>query len=604
MRIDNSLKNASWVLSDVDRSEAVRIAQGYGLPEIVARLLVLRGVSFDNVEHFLNPKLSTHFPDPFNLKDMKAAADFTAQSFIEGKKIGVFADFDVDGATSSAVMRRFFRHLGQEIPVYIPDRLSEGYGPSAEAYQSLKDQGADLVITVDCGITSFDPIKAGKDIGLDLIILDHHEPEDTLPVADFVIDPKRRDDSSGYDELAACGVAFLFCVAVNNRLREKGYFEQSGKSEPPLKDWLDIVALGTVCDMVPQRGPNRLLLREGFKRMEKLENPGIAALYDVANVSGVPNGFTCGFQFGPRINAGSRVHKSDLGSALLSTDDYAEAKNIAWTLDDCNTKRKDIEKQMLAEAVEQVKETGQESNNIIIVGNEGWHSGLSGLVAGRIKERFGRPACLISYAKNEKGELEGRGSGRSVPGVNMAAAFIDARNEGHIIKGGGHAMAGGFTLRPDQVEDFTAYLNDHIEKQLNGAPIVPIQDVDAVVTVRGANLEFVSIIHEQMAPFGQGNPEPKFMLSNVRIAKADLVGKNHLRCYVSDIEGGGSLVAMAFRSSETEIGQALKGALDGTPLNLLGTFNINEWQGRRSVQFFIDDVAHVMQEVSTLEAAE
>ena len=588
MLVEKSFKEARWVMAAHDPKEATRIAQGYGVPEIIGRLLSARQINFDDVESFLWPRLRDHFPDPFKLKDMDALAEFMAEAVIAGRPIGVFADFDVDGATSSAILKRFFRALGQEVPVYIPDRLKEGYGPSVDAYKSLKEQGAEIVITVDCGITSFEPAAAAKEMGLDLIILDHHEAEDELPAATFIIDPKRKDDMSNYDELAACGVAFLTCVAINARLRDKGFYKD--RAEPNLKAWMDLVALGTIADMVPQRGPNRVLVRSGLVQMNKRETAGIRALCEVCGVNGMPNPYHIGFGMGPRINAGSRVHKSDLGSKLLSTDDYEEAKNLAWTLNDCNEKRKTWQKEMCDEAVEKVKNFGMEEDQLIVVDGEGWHSGLSGLVAGRLKERFSRPACVITYAENEQGVLEGRGSGRSVEGVNIAATFIDARNEGLLVKGGGHAMAGGFTILPEKLEEFRAFAKEHVQKQLNGAPIVPEKTIDAVATVRGASIDFVKILQEQMTPFGSGNPEPVFALTKVRVGKADIMAEKHIRCFISDMEGGASIKAVAFGAVGSPLGDALLGAND-TPLHLAGGFQINDWQGRQSVEFHIDDVA-------------
>ncbi|MAS86613.1 MAG: single-stranded-DNA-specific exonuclease RecJ [Micavibrio sp.] len=588
MQIDKSLGNNRWVMTPYDAREAMRISQSYGLPEIIGRLLSSREVRFDQVEAFLRPRMRDHFPDPFKLKDMDKMADFVADAVINNRKIGVFADFDVDGATSSAILKRFFRALGQDVPVYIPERLTEGYGPSAEAFAKLKELGVDIIITVDCGATSFGPAQAAKDMGVDLIILDHHETEDTLPVATFLIDPKRQDDTSEFDELAACGVAFLTCVAINACLRDKGFYKD--RPEPPLKNWLDLVALGTIADMVPQRGPNRLLVREGLKQMDKRETAGMRALMEVCGVTKFPTPYHIGFGMGPRINAGSRVHQSDLGSKLLSTDDYEEAKNLAWLLNDCNEKRKNLQKDMTAEALEKVKTLGLENDPVIVVEGEGWHSGLSGLVAGKLKETYGRPACVITYAENENGVLEGRGSGRSIEGVNIAASFIEARNEGLLVKGGGHAMAGGFTIMPEMIEPFRIFVRKHVQQQLDGQPILPEMTIDAVATIGGASLDFVKLIQREMTPFGSGNPEPRFALNKVRIGRADIMAERHIRCYVSDMEGGSSIKAVAFGAVGTAMGDALLSAND-TPLHLAGGFQINEWQGRESVEFHIADVA-------------
>ncbi|NCC22171.1 MAG: hypothetical protein EOM26_06880 [Alphaproteobacteria bacterium] len=332
-----------WVVSCPDLQATGDMMRVHGVPELVARILVSRGVSVDRAASFLNPSLRTDFPDPFALKGMAELADDMAGWIEEGRTIAIFGDFDVDGATSSAVLCRFLRHFGLNPEIYIPDRLSEGYGPNAEALAKLKGGGAEIVVLCDCGATAFDVVETAKAMELCLVILDHHETEDRLPPADHLIDPKRHDDESGFDALAAVGVTFLTCVAVNNRLRARGFFEAKGMDEPPLRDWLDIVALGTVCDMVPLTGPNRLFVRAGLARMATTANAGIRALASAARLSGEITPYHCGFALGPRINAGSRVHRSDLGARLLCTDDPEEARNLAFTLEDCNDKRREIQ---------------------------------------------------------------------------------------------------------------------------------------------------------------------------------------------------------------------------------------------------------------------
>ncbi|MEM7680224.1 MAG: single-stranded-DNA-specific exonuclease RecJ, partial [Pseudomonadota bacterium] len=480
---EKSFGNARWVMADTSMEEVQHMMRSHDVPEIVARMLVSRGVSVDEAGAFMSPTLKDHFPDPFSLADMRAAAEFIAEKVTAQESIAIFGDFDVDGATSSAVLYRFLKACGIEAPIYIPDRLSEGYGPNIEALKSLKEQGAKTVIILDCGTTAFDVVEQGRELGLDIVILDHHEAEDKLTAANFTINPKRQDDKSGLDMLAAVGVTFLFCVAVNAVLKEQGAFQ--GKAAPDLKTLLDLVALGTVCDMVPLTGPNRLFVKAGFRLMQATQNRGLQALIKVSGIEGTLNPYHAGYILGPRINAGSRIHKADLGANLLSTEEDEEALNIAWTLNDCNDKRKSIQKQMEAQAIEMVEAQGLEGNAIILVDHEDFHPGLSGLVAGRLKEKYKKPACVVTYAKNEQGGLEGRGSGRSVPGIHIAKAFIDARAEGLLIKGGGHAMAGGFTIMPDQWSAFKEFMNAHIEKQAEAVePNIDIA-IDSVVTVRG-----------------------------------------------------------------------------------------------------------------------
>lgn len=588
LKVDNSLMQARWVVPAVALEAVEQIARQHDLPEIIARLIQARNIPADKIESFLEPKLSRDFPDPFSLQGMTALADDLAQAIMDGKKIAVFGDFDVDGATSTAILVRFLRHCGVDARFYIPDRLKEGYGPNINALLKLRAEGADICILADCGTTAHDIVEQAVAGGLEMVILDHHEAEDTLPVAKHLINPKRKDDTSGLTMLAACGVSFLTCVAINTKLRERGFFKD--KPEAPLKNWLDLVALGTVCDMVPLTGPNRLFVRSGFAQMAKRENIGIDALCKVAKLTDDPNVYHAGFVLGPRINAGSRVHQADLGARLLLTSDAEEARNIAWTLNDCNEKRKDIQAEMVTEAINQVEDKGLAEDPVIIVDDEGWHPGLAGLVASRLKEKYNRPAVVVTYAPGADAALEGRGSGRSIPGVNIAAGFIDARAAGLLVKGGGHAMAGGFTVLPPQLESFRAFMKDHITRQMNGQPSVSETTIDGVLSVHGAQYKFIEMIHQKFGPFGAGHEEPVFALPAVRLHMVDIVGEDHVRCMVSDWEGGARMKAMAFRAADTPLGQALL-KQGSRPIHLIGHFKLDTWNGTQRVEMHILDAA-------------
>ncbi len=573
-----SLNKAQWVMPDADLSIVEKIVRAHDLPEVIARLLVQRGVAPEEIERFLNPTLKNDFPDPFALADMDALASYMAEAIDAKKQIAIFGDFDVDGATSSALLNRFLKYCRIDAPIYIPGRLTEGYGPNVGALQKLKDDGAEIVFLLDCGTTAFDVVEAGAAMGLEILILDHHEAEDKLPAAKFVINPKRKDDTSGLDVLAAVGVTFLTCVAINNKMG----------GDAPLKSWLDLVALGTVCDMVPLTGANRLFVKHGFVQMQSSGNVGLNALIEVSRISGPLEPYHAGFVLGPRINAGSRVHKSDLGARLLSIEDAGEANDIAWTLNDCNDKRKAIQGEMEREALDMVEREGLDQHPIIFVASENFHQGLSGLVAGRLKEKYGKPAALVAFAENEKGKIEGRGSGRSIPGIHIAQAFIDARNEEIIQKGGGHAMAGGFTVAKDQVEAFKEFLYTHIGKQMGSTEPNIHTQIDGVVTVRGATPALVHLLQDHIGPFGEKHLEPLFLLQNVRVHSADVVGDEHIRCMVSDWEGGTRMKAMAFRAVGTPLGDALlkqgKAAFD-----MLGTLKIDNWGGQDKVEMHIKD---------------
>ncbi len=577
-------------MPDYDRALSVRMAQAYGLPEMVAALLVSRGIPFDGVEGFLAPNIKTHFPDPFKLKGMREAAGDIAAAIMAGETIGILADFDVDGATSAGILTRFLKSVGQAIvPLYIPDRLSEGYGPNNKAFQTLVSECCGWVLIADSGTTSFSPLQYATDIGLKTVVIDHHEAEEVLPAATHVVNPKRRDDTSGYTMLAACGMSFLFCVAVNSILRGQGFYQN--RAEPDLRQWLDLVALGTICDMVPMTGPNRLFVRAGFAKMAARDNVGIDALLTVGKITQVPDPTHAGFVIGPRINAGSRVHQSHLGAKLLSTDDREEAMALAWLLDDCNIKRRAMQKDMVQHAAARVKAYGYDNDPVIVLDDDGWHPGLVGLVAGDMKERFGKPACVIGYADADTGVREGRGSGRSVAGINIADAFIAARAAGILTKGGGHAMAGGFTLLPDRIKDFREFMKVHIAGQAANLPPCPEASVDAVMSARSISVEMAKLVGGAVAPYGAGHPEPSFILRDVLVMHADIVGAAHVRVTIRDREGGASIKAVAFRAVDTPLGNyLLKDAKNAAvPLHLLGAVHLNEWQGRESAEFHIAD---------------
>lgn len=588
--VGRSVMQSRWLLPATDDAVIERIAREHALPEIIARLIHGRKIPHETIDRFLNPRLAQHFPDPLSLAGMADAADWLADAITARKSIAIFGDFDVDGATSTAIMVRFLRHYGIEPPIYIPDRLKEGYGPNVAALAALKEKGAEIVILVDCGITAFDVIAQGAAMGLDVMVIDHHQAEATLPPARHVINPKRVDDRSGLTMLAACGVAFMTCVATQSALRHKGAIDPI-HGEARLKDWLDIVALGTVCDMVPLTSVNRLFVRAGFARMAQMANPGLKALCAVARVTGEPTPYHAGYMLGPRINAGSRVHQADLGARLLCIDDAEEARNIAFLLEDCNARRRTIQQEMVEQAVALVEMNGLHERPVIVVGDESWHPGLSGLVAGHLKERYGKPAVVVTYTVGESGRLEGRGSGRSIAGANIGAAFIEARNQGLAVKGGGHAMAAGFTIQPDQLDRFSRFVEDHVASQLQGTAATTDMTLDSMMSIHGLKPELARMLQDRFGPFGADHPEPVFMFANVRLHSADLVGSDHVRCVVADWEGGPRVKAMAFRAADTALGQHLLGHRGDLPLHIAGTLKLDSWNGTERVEVHIQDAA-------------
>ena len=589
LNVPRSLNGARWMLEAHDLDAVARIIRSHDIPEIVARLLHHRGVGPDDANAFLFPRLNRDFPDPFLMQGMREVAIMLADAVRRCRRIAVFGDFDVDGATSTAILVRFFRACGLDVPFYIPDRMAEGYGPNLPALAKLKAQGAEIVILADCGTTAFEIVADGAALGLEIVILDHHEAEVRLPTPALVVNPKRKDDASGLTMLAACGVAFMACVAVNAELRNSGWF-QNGRVEPPLKDWLDLVALGTVCDMVPLTGVNRLFVKQGFVRMALGGNAGIKALGDVARLTGAPTVHDAGFALGPRINAGSRVHQADLGARLLCTESAEEARNVAFTLEDCNLRRKDIQQEMFDQAVAMVEARSLHRDNVIVVDHDAWHPGLSGLVAGRLKEKYGKPAVVVTYAVGLSGHKEGRGSGRSMPSIHMGNAFIAARNEGLLLKGGGHGMAAGFSIRPDDLDSFTKFLQAHCES-LPAALPSDLLAIDGVMTVAGATAPLARAIRDQVGPFGADNAEPVFVFSNVRVVSADIIGTGHVRCMIADWEGGARMKAVAFRMADTPLGRALLHGDRTTPLHLAGSLKIDTWNGVERVELHIGDGA-------------
>lgn len=587
LNVAESVTGKLWLEREADERMGWALTQGFGLPEIVGRVLAARGVTPETCETFLSPTLKTLLPDPSVLRDMDTAAARIAKAVIDGEPVAVFGDYDVDGATSTALWRRFFRALGREATVYIPDRVTEGYGPNAPALLKMARDGIRLVITVDCGTAAFTALEAAAGAGLDLIVLDHHVAESRLPPALAIVNPNRLDEGEEYRTLCAAGVCFLTIVAVNRELRRAGYF--AGRDAPNLMDWLDLVALGTVCDVVPLTGLNRAYAAQGFKVMARRANPGLAALADIAGIKDKPDAYHAGFVLGPRVNAGGRVGGADLGTRLLSTDDPAEAMDLARRLDTHNAERREVEQAVLEEAVAQVEAEADGRDALIFAMGEGWHPGVVGIVASRLKERYARPACVVALETGENGVRVGKASGRSVRGVDLGAAVIAARQAGLLIAGGGHRMAAGFTAAADRLGELRAFLSERIALQTGSAPVLPTLDLDGALSVTGASVELLNTL-DRIAPFGTGNPEPRFAITDARIVRADVVGANHVRCILTG-SGGGRLKAIAFRALDSELGRALLGA-GGVPLHLAGTLRIDRWNGTEGVQLFIEDAAH------------
>ena len=582
--VERSVSGRRWRTRLADARAGLAIAQRHDLPEIVARVLAARGVEADDVEAFLNPTLRSLLPDPSRLADMDTAAARLAHAMREGEAVAVFGDYDVDGATSAALLRRYFRAVGAEVRIYVPDRMSEGYGPNTGALLRLREDGAAVVVTVDCGITAFEPLEAAAEAGLDVIVIDHHVAEPRLPRGVAVVDPNRLDDRSGCGALAAVGVTFLLVVALNRVLRDAGWFA-AGRDEPDLRQWLDLVALGTVCDMVPLTGVNRALVTQGLKVMAARGNPGIAALADVAGLTERPGAYHAGFVLGPRINAGGRVGKSDLGARLLGADDPDEAMAIAHRLEELNTERRAIERRVEAEAVAQIESEGAGDAAIFAVG-EGWHPGVIGIVASRLVERYRRPAFVIALDADGLG----KGSARSVPGVDLGAAVIAARQSGLLVNGGGHPAAAGLTVNRDGIGALREFLAERLALRGGDAGVGAGAElgIDGTIAPGAATTDLIGLLG-RAGPFGSGNPEPRLAVAGAHVVHADVVGQSHVRCTLAG-EGKQRLQGIAFRSVDTAVGAALLNA-QGAALHLAGHVRADNWRGRERVQLHIDDVA-------------
>ena len=579
--VERSVSGRWWRSRLEDPRLAAQISQQHDLPEAVGRVLAARGVRAEDVEGFLDPKLRAQLPDPSSFAGMDAAVARLIAAVEAGEKIAIFGDYDVDGATASAVLQRYFRMVGGDALVYIPDRLSEGYGPNGPALLGLKSQGVAVVVTVDCGITAFDPLAEAAAAGLDVIVVDHHMAEPRLPAAVAVVNPNRLDDNSGCGQLAAVGVAFLLVIGLNRGFRAAGRFE--GRAEPDLMALLDLVALGTVCDMVPLTGINRALVYQGLKMLSARRNVGLAALADVARLDQRPEAYHLGFLLGPRVNAGGRVGKSDLGARLLATDDAEEAAALAHRLDEYNTERRAIEAAVEVQAVSQIEDLGDALGPISVAVGEGWHAGVVGIVASRLVERFRRPALVIAVA-----EGVGKGSGRSIPGVDLGAAIIAARQAGLLITGGGHPAAAGLTVSEANIDELREFLADRLRDGVEEHGLSPSLGLDGALSVGAATVPFVEQL-SRIGPFGMGNPEPRFAVSNCRVVRADIVGANHVRCVLAD-DGKGRLNAIAFRTADKPTGQALLESR-GRTLHVAGHLRCDNWRGRERVQLFVDDVA-------------
>lgn len=584
--VEHSARGFRWVerLDPGRNLVATSISQANGLPELLGRVLAARGADAHSAARYLDPSLKTLLPDPSRLRDMEKAAARFAAAIKTREKMAVFGDYDVDGAASVALIERFLRAHERSVATYIPDRLTEGYGPSPEALVGLAEQGARLILTVDCGTTSEAAIEAANESGAEIIVIDHHQADDALPPAFAVLNPNRQDDLSGQGHLAAAGVVFLFLVATARALRREGFYQ--GSPEPDMLSLLDLVALATVCDVVPLKEANRAFVAKGLRVLRARQNQGLRALADAARIDQAPTCYTLGFILGPRINAGGRVGASSLGARLLATDDEIEARGLAAKLEVLNAERKAIEERMLEEAFAAAEAAldADAAQPLLFLAAEGWHKGLLGLIAGRIAERFRLPTFVASL------EPDGfaTGSARSIASVDLGATVREAVHEGLLVKGGGHAMAAGFKFERRKHDALLAFLIERLAKPVAAASSVRQLAIDGALSAGGASRELMDLLG-RAGPYGPGHPEPRFVFPAHRLSRIRHLKDAHVRCTLKAPDGA-RIEACAFRVGDTKLAKLLlKG--EGLPLHVAGHLRRTSWQGRESVELLIEDAA-------------
>ena len=577
----NSVSGKNWVFMKFNSSDIKKYSENYSLTEIVAKLLSIRKKNIEDIALFLNPSIKNLLPNPLHLKDMKNAIERTYLSIKKKELIGIFGDYDVDGATSTALLTRYFLSINQKTKTYIPDRKKEGYGPSVEGFNNLIKLGSKIIFTVDCGTLSFKPVEIAQSKNIDIIVLDHHQSDIKLPNACAIVNPNRYDDTSKLNYLCAAGVCFMFLVALNKKLRDSNWFKEEKINEPNILNFLDLVSLGTVCDVVPLIDLNRAIVTQGLKVLKKRSNLGLKTLYDLCKIESQPTTYHLGYILGPRINAGGRVGKSSHGAELLASNDPQRTYQIANDLNKSNKERQSIEL-LLSEQVNSEVKNFQNDPVLVLAGNS-WHEGIIGIVASRIKEKYNKPTILISI-----NESIGKGSARSIFGFDIGAQIIKATQSGIIEKGGGHKMAGGFTIKKEKISSFRDFLIKNFEKsQLGSSKIVDLY-LDSVIAPSALNEDFYFEI-EKLAPFGSGNKEPKFVIENLQVVSSNLVAGKHIKNVLYGKDGS-VIKSIAFNAKDTPLEPFLI-KKNKKKFNIAGKMNLNEWRGKKSVEFIIEDIS-------------
>jgi single-stranded-DNA-specific exonuclease len=586
--VEKSVSGRRWVARLQDDRLAEAISQRHELPEILGRVMAARGVALDDAEAFLNPTLRNLMPQPAALKDMEKGAQYIADAIIAKTKIGIITDYDVDGVSSGAIFKLFLKAVGSDATIHVPDRLTEGYGPSEHAVKSLKGQGCDLLLTLDCGVLAHDPLAHAAELGLTTIIVDHHQAGEILPEAYAVINPNRQDDISGFGYLCAAGVVMILVATINKLLRAQGYYLPD-RPEPNMLQWLELVALATVCDVVPLKGLNRAYVTQGLKIMSRRENLGLAQLSDIARLKRSPDVYALGFVLGPRLNAAGRIGHADMALELLTTKDKGRANQLAQELELLNRQRQAIELRVVdAAALQAEASLGKEQRgSVLVVASDGWHAGVVGLAASRLKDRYQLPSFVL--AQDSKTGLAS-GSGRSIMGVDIGAAIRAAFEAGVIVKGGGHAMAAGLTVEIAKLGVFREFLEEKLASSVSSAAENTLP-IDGALTATGATLDLIELL-EQAGPYGSAHPSPMFAFPAHKVVYADPAGSDHIRCTLAAPDGT-RIKAIAFRAMRTEMGELLLTERK-LPLHIAGRLTIDEWGAKRVPSIQIEDIARIL----------
>ena len=576
-----SISGKNWILKKYNQEEISFLKDNFFLDEITSKLLSIRKIKKEDIKSFLNPSIKNFLPNPNTLMDMEKATLRTSKLINKKEKVGIFGDYDVDGATSTALLGKYFTELKIPYEIYIPDRKKEGYGPSIKSFKELIDKGVKIIFTVDCGTLSFDAIEFANENNTDVIVLDHHQSEIKLPKAFSIINPNRFDDESNLQYLCAAGVTFMFLVSINRKLRLENWFTKNNIDEPNLINYLDLVSLGTVCDVVPLIGLNRAIVKQGLKILKIKNNLGLKTLLDICKIESNPSIYHLGFMLGPRINAGGRVGKCSHGANLLLDTDPKNAFKLASELDQFNKERQMLEKDLLQKLLNETKDYSKDP--VLVLSGSNWHEGIIGIVAARLKDKFNKPVIIISI----DGEI-GKASARSIVGFDIGSVIIAATQNKILLKGGGHKMAGGFSINIKNIEKFKEFVFRRFRNINEDLTSEKPLYFDSTISPAAVNLDFYNKVNN-LAPFGSGNPEPKFIIENLKTVNSKIVGEKHIKSVLIGMDGS-SIKTIAFNAVENDLGAYLL-KNNNKIFNIAGKLSLNEWKGQSNVEFIIDDIS-------------